>query len=397
MFFKFKFSTYINLLHFMVQLYKEKAGNFMKSVGIICEYNPFHNGHIYHIKKVKELYPEHIIVLIMSGNFTQRGEISLINKWDKTKIALDFVDLVIELPFCFSTQSADIFAYGSTSILKKLNVNALVFGAESNFETLEKIARIQKDKKYNDLVKKYLNEGLNYPTCLSKAAYDLTGININKPNDLLGISYIKNLLDSNIEIKTIKRTNDFYNSDLSNNIISASCIRNLLKENKKINKYVPKQTLKQICAPSFNDDYFNYLKYKIICEINNLKIYQTVDEGIENRIKKYIYKCNSYEQLIEKLKTKRYTYNKIKRMLIHILCGFTKKDAEKFKEIQYIRVLGFNKKGREYLNKIKKDIQLPIVTNYYKNEMFDFEIKTDMIYNINKKNKENEYARKPIC
>ena len=215
---------------------------------------------------------------------------------------------------------------------------------------------------------------------------------IDKPNDLLGISYIKNLLNSNIEIKTIKRTNDFHNSDLNNSIISASTIRNLLKEKKDISKYVPVETLKYLK----NHDYFPYLKYKIISEINNLNIYQTVDEGIEGRIKKYIYNANSLEELINNIKTKRYTYNKIKRMLLHILCGFTKDYAKIMKNIEYIRVLGFNKKGQKYLNEIKKELNLPLVTKYYKNAMFDFEIKVDMLYNLNKKDKESEYSRKPI-
>ncbi len=368
----------------------------MKSVGIICEYNPFHNGHIYHIKKVKELYPDYTIILVMSGNFTQRGEVSLIDKWQKTKIALNYVDLVIELPFPFSTQSADIFAYGSTEILNKLKVNALVFGAESNYDDLYAVAKVQQKDKFNMLVKEYLDEGINYPTALSKAIYKLTNININQPNDLLGVSYIKNLINTDIEIKTIKRTNDFHNSSLNSNIISASTIRKLLKENKNISKYVPKETLNSLNKVHTTEEFFPYLKYKIISEIDNLNIYQTVDEGIENRIKKYIYEANSLDELVNKIKTKRYTYNKLKRMFIHILCGFTKEKAQKMKKIEYIRILGFNENGQKYLNNIKKDLNIPVITKYYKNDMFNFEIKCDYIYHINEKDKENEYTRFPI-
>ena len=367
----------------------------MKSVGIICEYNPFHNGHIYHIQKVKELYPDYTIILVLSGNYTQRGEVSLIDKWEKTKIALNYVDLVVLLPFPFSSQSADIFAYGSTEILKHLKADALVFGSESDYENLYKSAKIQNSKEFNKLVKEYLNKGINYPTALAKSTYKLTGINPNKPNDLLGISYIKNLLDTNIEIKTIKRTNDFHNSDLNSNIVSASTIRALLKEGKNVKKYVPSITFKTLNDIHFTEDYFPYLKYKIISE-KDLSIYQSVDEGIENRLKKYINTSTSLEELINKVKCKRYTYNKIKRMLIHILCSFTKEDAEKMKKIEYINVLGFNDKGKKYLNEIKKEISVPIVTKYYNNDMYDLEIKVDNIYHINKKDKENEYARKPI-
>ncbi len=367
----------------------------MKSVGIICEYNPFHNGHIYHIKKVKELYPDYTIILVMSGNFTQRGEVSLIDKWEKTRLALNYVDLVVLLPFPFSTQSADIFAYGATQILKHLKVNALVFGAESSYDDLYKVAKVQKEEKFHTLVKEYMSDGINYPSALSKASYSLTGIKIDKPNDLLGVSYIKNLMDTNIHIKTIKRTNDFHQSDLSSNIISASTIRNLLKEKKDIKKYVPKETIEALNNYHFTEEYFPYLKYKIISE-NDLSIYQSVDEGIENRLKKYVIDANSLDEFINKVKCKRYTYNKIKRMLIHILCSFTKEEAKKMKNIEYINILGFNEKGKKYLNKIKKEIDIPLITKYYNNEMYDLEIRADNIYHINEKDKENEYARKPI-
>lgn len=368
----------------------------MKSVGIICEYNPFHNGHIYHIKKVKEMYPDYLIILVMSGNYTQRGEVSLIDKWDKTRIALNYVDLVVELPFPFSTQSADLFAYGSTQILKLLKANSFVFGSESPYSDLLKMAQIQKTIQFQKLVKESLNKGINYPTALSNATFKLTNIKTDKPNDLLGISYIKNLIDSDIEIKTIKRTNDFHNSNLNSNIISASTIRNLLINKKDISQYAPKETLTKMQNLHFTEDYFPYLKYKIISEINNLNIYQTVDEGLENRIKKYIYEANSLNDLITKIKTKRYTYNKLQRMFIHILCSFTKEDAKQMKEIEYIRVLGFNEKGQKYLKEIKEQINIPIITNYYHNKMFDFEIKVDMLYHLNEKDKENEYARIPI-
>ena len=147
----------------------------MTTIGIICEYNPFHNGHIYHIKKIKEMYKDSIIILVMSGNFTQRGDISIINKWDKTKIALENnIDLVIELPFVFATQGADVFAKGAIQILNNLKVDKLIFGSEcNNISELKELAKIQLQENYNTLVKKYLEKGLNYPTAMSKALKDL--------------------------------------------------------------------------------------------------------------------------------------------------------------------------------------------------------------------------------
>ena len=133
----------------------------MKTVGIICEYNPFHNGHLYHLEKIKEMYPSSLIVLVMSSSFTERGDISILNKWEKTDIALHYgVDLVIELPFVFSTQSADIFAFGAISILNKMRVDTIVFGSESNDPNkLLEIANIQlNDENYNKIVKDYLDQ-----------------------------------------------------------------------------------------------------------------------------------------------------------------------------------------------------------------------------------------------
>ena len=202
----------------------------MQKIGIICEYNPFHNGHIYHIKKIKEMYPDSIIVLVMSGNIVQRGEFSILDKWVKTEIALNYVDLVVELPSIFTIQSADGFSYGAITILKNLNVDTIVFGTETfDVDDLIKIAKVQKKKEFAKLTKSYLDKGINYPTALSKATYKLTNIKIEKPNDLLGLSYVKELIDTNIKPITIKRTNDYHSKKANSKIASATSIRENLK------------------------------------------------------------------------------------------------------------------------------------------------------------------------
>ena len=176
------------------------------AVGIIAEYNPFHNGHMYHLQKVKEMYPHEPIVLILSGNFTQRGEPSIIDKWKKTSIAIKAgVDLVVELPYVFATQSADFFSYGAITLLEQLKVDKFVFGSETdNISELTTIAQCQiNNPEFEQLVKIYSKLGSNYPTALSKAVYDLTNKNINAPNDLLGVSYIKTILKYNYKIKPI--------------------------------------------------------------------------------------------------------------------------------------------------------------------------------------------------
>ena len=375
----------------------------MITIGIICEYNPFHNGHIYHIKKIKELYPNSTIILVMSGNFTQRGDTSIINKWDKTEIVLNNnIDLVVELPFVFSTQGADIFAKGAIQILNNLKVDKLIFGSECNdIEQLTKLAKIQLKQNYDKLIKEYIKEGINYPTATSLALKELGGQIINNPNDILGICYIKEIIKqkTNIEPITIKRTNNYHGKKLKK-ISSATAIRQALKENKNIKEYIPKETLKYINKNCLIENYYQYIKYKIIIE-NDLEKYETIDDKIKYRIKKYIYDSNNLEELIEKIKTKRYTYNRIKRMLLHILCSFTKEENKMCKNIHYIRILGFNEAGKKYLHKIKKQTEIPIISSFsgIKDIMLDIELRTTCIYSIILNQKEiieKEYKNKPI-
>ena len=360
----------------------------MKSIGIICEYNPFHNGHIYQINKIKEKYPDYTIIAVMCGNFTERGDVTIIDKWKRTEIALlNGVDLIVELPFPFATQSADFFAYGGVTILEYLNAEKIVFGSESdNITDLEIIAKTQiEKKKKKKLVKIYSKMGYNYPTAIASSIKDLTGKKVNAPNDLLGVSYIKTILKNNYKIipELIKRTNDYHSEFLNEEISSATSIRKSIKENDNIKNQVPQEELKYFNTIYDIEDYFNLIKYKIITE-KDLSIYQTVEEGIDNLLKKEIINVNSIKELKERIKSKRYTYNKLSRMLIHILCNFTKEDAKKYKDITYLRILGLNKKGKNYLNKIKKDIKVPLISKVKreKDPMLEFEINTTKIYDI---------------
>ena len=360
----------------------------MKAIGLIAEYNPFHNGHMYQIKKIKEMYPDYKLILILSGNYTQRGDISIIDKWKKTEIALKAgVDLVVELPFAFATQSADYFSYGAITLLEYLKVDKLIFGSESdNIDDLKLIASTQlNNDEFDKLVKIYSKFGYNYPTALSKALEDLTSKKIDTPNDLLGVSYIKTILkyNYNIEPVIIKRINNYHEKELNKVFSSATSIREALKNNKSITREVPSFVIPYLTNLHYLDDYFKILKYKIITSYN-LEEYQTVDVGFDKLFKKYINEVNSIDELIMKVKSKKYTYNKISRMLLHILCNFKKSDDDIFKEISYIRILGFNDKGRVYLNSVKKDIDIPISSKITKNKdkMLEFEINTSKIYDI---------------
>lgn len=358
----------------------------MNVIGIICEYNPFHNGHIYHIKKVKELYPNSIIIAVVSGYFTQRGNPSIMTPKEKAEISIKYgIDLVVELPFIFSVQSADIFADAAVTILNELKVEKIIFGSESNnINSLKKCANVQlNNKEYDNIVKKYLNNGVNYPTAMSKALKDLNCDIYSTPNDLLALSYIKSIIKNNYNIEpiSIQRTNDFHSKKLNSKIVSATAIRNAIKNKKSIRKFVPKEVNNIIKNRTVN--YFNLLKYKILTEKEEINNYCTVDEGIENRIIKVIKTCSSIEELISKIKTKRYTYNKISRILVHILCSTRKNYLIKNNKVKYIKILGFNNKGQTYLNKIKNKTNIPLITNpkYYK-DLLEYEFKIEDIYNL---------------
>lgn len=374
----------------------------MKIIGIIAEYNPFHNGHLYQINKIKEKYPDSILIGVVSSSFTQRGDISILNKWDKAKLSLaNGLDLVIELPFVYATQSSDIFAKGAINILNKLKIDTLVFGTESdNINKLKELADIQlNNKEYNIKVKEYLDNGLNYPTALNKALIELSSSKVDTPNDLLALSYIKEIKRNNynIEVINIKRTTTYHGKDIKDNITSASNIRKLYLEGKDISNLIPYN--QDILYKINMNKCFNYLKYKIVTEESNINKYQTVDEGIENRIIKEINNSNTYEELIQNIKTKRYTYNKISRMLLHILTNFTKEEAKNI-QIDYIRLLGFSPNGKKYLNKIKKDIKVPIIIRYKKeiSKLLDIELRITKVYDIVTNNNEidKEYNSIPI-
>ncbi len=375
----------------------------MHIIGLIAEYNPLHLGHIYQINKIKELYPNSIIILVTNSTFTQRGEVSILNKWNKTKLCLDNkIDLIFELPFVYATQSADLFAKGALEILNHLQIDTLVFGSESNdINMLYNIANTQiNNPNYNKYIKEYLAKGLNYPTAISKTLEKLINQSTNNPNDLLAISYIKEIIRNNYKINfvSIKRTNNYHSTKIESNIVNASLLRKLHLNNTPIDKYLPPNTINYLYKNLSNNNYFTYLKYKII-STDNLSIYQTVDEGIDSRIKKAIKISNNWEELIQNIKTKRYTYNKINRMLIHILTSLTKEECQNIK-INYLRLLGFTPTGQKYLNKIKKDITIPIITTYKKNisKLLDIELRATSIYNLETKDnlEKQEYTHKPI-
>ena len=284
----------------------------------------------------------------MSGNFTQRGNISIIDKYTKTEIILNHVDLVVELPYQYATQSADYFAKGAIEILKNLKCDYICFGSESgDINTIT-------NQKENKNIKQNLKKGLSYPKALNQ---------IDTPNDILGACYLREIKKQKANIKPyiIKRTNDYHETNNKNKISSATSIRNALYQGKNIKHNVPKETYKalKLGLPS-KEMQFSFLKYKIITE--DIKRYEGVDEGLENRIKEKINQSTNINELILEIKSKRYTYNRISRMLCHIYTGYTKEDHQNNKDKNFIRILGLNEKGKQIIKEAKKDSQIPIIT-----------------------------------
>ncbi|XMB85596.1 nucleotidyltransferase [Mycoplasmatota bacterium WC44] len=357
----------------------------MKAIGVIVEYNPFHNGHLHHLNTAKKLSNADCVIAVMSGNFVQRGEPAILDKWARTKLTIENgVDLVIELPYAYTIQSADTFAYGSIDILNKLDVDELYFGSETNdISLLNKTVELFNTVEFQTKIKEYLDKGNNYPSASGKAVYDLTGANFTS-NDNLGVQYMTAIkkLNSRIIPKTIKRIHSNYLDMTSTHesIASATAIRSM--ENPK--PYVPNNTYEALKQRNYNwDDYYSLLQYKIVTD-NNLNDIFLVDEGIENRFKKFIL-SETFDEFVNQVYTRRYTRNRIRRILTNILCNVKKREIEDLqlsKGVPYIRVLGMNDTGRNYLNLIKKNSETPIISkaSETKSNMMDIETKTTFIF-----------------
>ena len=321
---------------------------FMEAIGIICEYNPFHNGHLYHIEKVRSMFPGAVIVLVLGGYFLERGEVSVMSKWSKTALALKYgVDLVVELPVLFGTNAGDYFAYYAVKILNECGVKRIVFGSESDdVVLLTNIATLQNDPEFNEKVKKELKNGSNYPTSLA----GVLEVKLES-NDLLGVSYIKAIQSINPEIEpvTIKRTNDFNDLDDDDRIVSAQNIRKKLEDGHEIANYIPDYDINLINKIDY-EKLFALLRFRILTE-KDLSRFLGVDEGLENKLKDVIRDVGSYDELLESIKSKRYTTSRLRRMLVHILLGIEKEDMQE--ELMESRILGFNSIGKNYLKELK--------------------------------------------
>lgn len=364
----------------------------MKATGIIVEYNPLHYGHVHHIQETKKLTKPDCLIAVMSSSFTQRGEPTIVDKFTRAEMAIKAgVDLVIELPFVLTVQNADRFAYSSIDVLNKLFVSDIVFGSEQgDIQSLESIIDVMETKEYLSLVDHHLKNGHSFPTANQLAFDSLSNQKgTNLPNNILGLQYIKSLREINpsIQLSTIQRVSSGYYDDIdqTKQIQSATSIRKEWVQKQSIEKYVPSYVaalLKNRKPITYNlfTEQFKYL----INSSGKDKLSQLFNmrEGFENRILK-THQFENTDDLIEQLITRRYTYSAIKRMLAHLICQTPSSLITGF-ESPYIRVLGMNKIGKDYLSTIKKKVTVPIVTNVKENihPYLDFELKVSKIVSL---------------
>lgn len=391
----------------------------MKAWGIIAEYNPFHNGHAYQIEKIKETNDAEVIIAIMSGNFLQRGEPAILDKWTRTEMALSAgVDLVIELPVLWSTQPADYFAEGAVRLLEALKIDTISFGVEAG-ESVDFLEAakflLQNEKQIMEAIENHPEMNMAYAQKMEEAILSLNPcfpLDLSSPNVQLALSYQKAILDLKLEEKInifpIERIGAGYQEEKINyhpSIASATAIRKAVFREEDVDSYLVESTQSLFNQEDEKkvswENYFPYLKYQLIIKTKSelREIYQ-MTEGLENRLKKYIPEADSFEEFMNKIKTKRYTRTRLQRLLIYVLLNIKKSDIkELFYTQSVIRILGFNQKGQNYLNSKKDEFEYPLVSNINQEtkKLLDFEIKSGEIYRLgHSKIRKQDFSRKPV-
>ena len=363
-----------------------------KTVGIIAEYNPFHNGHYYHLQATKEITGAEYCVAVISGNFTQRGDTSIVNKWAKAYMAIcGGADLVIELPTVYSISSAENFASGAVKILDNLKVvDAISFGAEANdLATLNNIANVlyEEPKAYTNILSHELKKGISYPAARENALMMyLNDIKryantLSSPNNILAIEYLKALKiqKSKLEPIMIKRKKVYYNDNkIVDDFASATAIRKLLQDGEYANlrKVIPRSSYTIIGQESRKGGMvLSLAKYEkeIIYALRKMTVEEIADlpdvsEGLQFAIKNAANEANNLKDLISNIKSKRYTQTRIQRILLYALLGIDKKLMENSRKVvPYVRVLGFTQKGKSLLSEIsRRNPKLNIITSLKK-------------------------------
>ncbi|MFS0637114.1 nucleotidyltransferase [Mesobacillus foraminis] len=401
----------------------------MKAVGVIVEYNPFHNGHKFHLEQAKVISGSEIVICVMSGNFLQRGEPALVSKWNRTEMALlAGADLVFELPYRFATQNADIFANGAVSLLEASGCDSICFGSESGdieafIHTLDFLEK--HDAEFQQQVKEQISLGVSYPKAAALSFKKLSPeqdsdlLDLSKPNNILGLQYVSAIRKqkSGMTPITIARKSAEYHDEnfASETIASATSIRKSLFSNhgspENIRPFMPQSSFELLekykqqfgCFHSW-ENYWPLLKYKLLqTSPEEMRNIHGVEEGLEHRLVSTALESDTFLAFMERVKTKRYTWTRLQRACLHILMNVKKAEMEDAQKSSYLRLLGMTNKGREYLQKEKKNLGLPLVSKTSANQReLELDIRASSIYSLGLQGKEQrmlmkmEYSQPPI-
>ncbi|MCR5795784.1 MAG: nucleotidyltransferase family protein [Solobacterium sp.] len=316
----------------------------MKTCGIIAEYNPFHNGHRYHIEKTRELTGCEAVIAVMSGNFVQRGEPAVKDKFSRAETAVrNGADVVLELPCIFAVQGASAFAHGAVSVLRSAGIDQLSFGSECG--NLENLLEISETPVRPENIRELMDTGMSYPKAYSLLTRSML------PNDILAVSYLKEIRDTGIEPVVIQRTND-YSSEILAEVSSAAAVRKALREGRDVSGSVPASDLSD---PVFMDAYYPYLRNFILtADSSYLRSLFLCTEGIENHLKKCAAASDTWDDFMRSAVTYRYTASRIRRTCVFFLMQLRRECVEALGEPRHMRVLAFSETGRRWLQTMRE-------------------------------------------
>ncbi len=415
----------------------------MKVMGIIAEYNPLHEGHVYQLKRAKEVYGADAVMIVMSGDFTQRGAPALYDKYERARLAVENgADLIFMLPELWSTASAEGFATAGVKALIKTGIcDSLLFGSENDdIDAFTEVAKIllSETPLFQETLKEALKSGLSFPLARERAIrkiIDTKDFFLSSPNNILGLEYVKALLQegSSIEPIAMKRVGaDYHDASLPNDcgqFVSASAIRNVVKSCEgtdpdadaeriagKLSEHLSEGLLQPLLDAIRNRELIDrddasLLLHEALLRTDDYTIFADCSEQLSNRIKNVRNEFLQWSALNDRLKTRELTYSRISRVLLHILLGFTDEDyrsARALDLIPYLRVLTFNKTGEALLSKIAKKSDLPLIVNPKEAEqqlsgeafrLFEKDIFAADLYRAIRTNRSgrvypNEYSRK---
>lgn len=377
----------------------------MIATGVIVEYNPFHNGHHYQVKTARKETQADVLVAVMSGHFLQRGEPALLNKWQRAKMALqNGVDLVIELPYAFATGHATDFAYGGVTLLEALNCQSISFGSESGQIELFKStydAFEQHHEQTQQIIQEAVKKGLSYPQALQTAHKQIQSqtehklLDLAQPNNILGYHYYEQIQKHQYRLQstTVKRKGAGYHDDVDDRktIASATGIRKALFETKQLEileKFMP-ATAYDVLKGAQNyaswAQFYPFFRFTVLrMTPETLRQYVDVSEGIEFLFLEAAKEYATFEGFMKHVKSKRYTWTRLQRMMTHILVGYTKEQRAIFQTPSYIRVLGMTEKGQQYLSQEKKRLTLPLISRIPKkhDDMLALDLRATDLYMI---------------